>query len=296
MAAPGLGGPAAEIDIDERLVAALLDEQCRELADLPVRIVDNGWDNTIARAGEEWSVRLPRRSASAVLIEHEQRWLPQLAPSLPLTVPVPWFAGRASDLFPWAWSVCRWLPGESATTAPPTDRVAAARTLAGFVVALHHPAPAEAPTNPYRGVALQARADAVRQRASLLDDVIDSPRVLAVWDVLHATPSWDGPALWLHGDLHPSNMLTVDGQISAIIDFGDLTSGDPATDLAIAWMMFPPVERDVFRAAAAIDDDTWHRAAGWALNLSLAYLTGDDDTSMPAIGRATLAEVLTEFG
>ena len=103
-------------------------------------------------------------------------------------------------------------------------------------------------------------------------------------------------AVWLHGDLHPSNMLTHNGRLTAIIDFGDITSGDPATDLAVAWMMFGPVERALFRDEALIDDDTWRRAAGWALNLSLAYLTGDDTTSMPAIGRHTLDAVLTEFG
>jgi aminoglycoside phosphotransferase (APT) family kinase protein len=99
----------------------------------------------------------------------------------------------------------------------------------------------------------------------------------------------------LHGDLHPSNMLTCDGKISAIIDFGDIPSGDPATDLALAWMMFEERERTVFREAASIDEDTWRRAAGWALNLSLAYMTGDDTTSMPSIGRVTLAAVLDEF-
>ena len=63
-------------------------------------------------------------------------------------------------------------------------------------------------------------------------------------------PTWAGPPLWLHGDLHPSNMLTHDGRLSAVIDFGDITSGDPATDLALAWMMFDAAERDVFREAA----------------------------------------------
>ena len=125
--------------------------------------------------------------------------------------------------------------------------------------------------------------------------MIDGAAVLAVWADLSATPAWDGPALWLHGDLLPSNMLTLDGRLSAVIDFGDITSGDPATDLAVAWMMFPPTEREVFRAAAFIDDRTWRRAAGWALNLSLAYLTSDDSTSMPAIGRETLEAVLEEF-
>jgi aminoglycoside phosphotransferase (APT) family kinase protein len=91
-------------------------------------------------------------------------------------------------------------------------------------------------------------------------------------------------------------MLTLDGRLSAVIDFGDLTSGDPATDLAIAWMMFDSAHRAEFRERAGIDDATWHRAAGWALNLSLAYLTGDDTTSMPGIGRRTLTAVLDEFG
>ena len=288
--------PAAEIDIDAPLVEALLASQCPELAHLPVRVVANGWDNTIARVGDDWLVRLPRRAATAPLVENEQRWLPVLAPSLPLTVPVPWFAGRPSDVFPWHWSVCRWLPGQSAAAAPPNDPVEAARTLATFVAALHVPAPADAPLNEFRGVALQQRAAAVEQRVAAMGAGVDAARVLAVWAELSATPPWPGPPLWLHGDLHPSNMLTLDGRLSAVIDFGDITSGDPATDMAVAWMLFPPAERALFRSIAAIDALTWRRAAGWALNLALAYLTGDDSTSMPAIGCDTLAAVLTEFG
>jgi aminoglycoside phosphotransferase (APT) family kinase protein len=128
-----------------------------------------------------------------------------------------------------------------------------------------------------------------------LSDVVPAETVIRVWDDLRSTPEWAGPPLWLHGDLHPSNMLTNCGRLSAVIDFGDITSGDPATDLALGWMMFEPRERAAFREAAAIDDDTWRRAAGWALNLSLAYLTADDTTSMPAIGRRTLSAVLAEF-
>jgi aminoglycoside phosphotransferase (APT) family kinase protein len=101
--------------------------------------------------------------------------------------------------------------------------------------------------------------------------------------------------LWLHGDLHPSNMLTLDGRLSAIIDFGDITAGDPATDLAVAWMLFENAERDRFRSTIGVDEATWRRAAGWALSLSLAYLTGDDTSSMPDIGRRTLSQVIGEF-
>jgi aminoglycoside phosphotransferase (APT) family kinase protein len=290
-----MGTPAADIHVDEPLVTALLAAQCPELAALPVRIVGNGWDNTIARVGDDWMVRVPRREAAAALLFNEQTWLPLLAPSLPLPVPVPWFCGVPDDAFPWAWSVCRWLPGRTTAEAPPADPAETARTLAGFIAALHQPAPPDAPLNPFRGVALAERAAAVQARVAALGDAVDAPRVLRVWAELQATPAWGGPPLWLHGDLHPSNMLTLDGRLSAVIDFGDLCAGDPATDLAVAWMMFPAAERTLFRNLAGVDDNTWRRAGGWALNLSLAYLTGDDSTSMPAIGRHTLAAVLTEF-
>jgi aminoglycoside phosphotransferase (APT) family kinase protein len=288
--------PSAEVEIDEPLVRSLLVEQQPELADLPMRFVGEGWDNVVVQLGADLMVRLPRRAAAAQLVLNEQRWLPTLAPSLPLPVPTPIFAGVPGGQYPWSWSICPWLPGESAAVAPPADPHEAALTLAAFVVALHQPAPYDAPDNPFRGVHLQRRAEAVQQRTQLLRDVIPAEQVLSVWDELRSTPPWSEAPLWLHGDLHPSNMLTHEGRLSAIIDFGDITSGDPATDLAVAWMLFEPRDREVFRRAAAIDDDTWRRAAGWALNLSLAYLTGDDSTSMPAIGRATLSAVLAEFG
>jgi aminoglycoside phosphotransferase (APT) family kinase protein len=288
--------PSAEVEIDEPLVRSLLVEQQPELADLPMRFVGEGWDNVVVQLGADLMVRLPRRAAAAQLVLNEQRWLPSLAPNLPLPVPTPIFAGVPGGRYPWSWSICPWLPGESAAVAPPADPHAAALTLAAFVVALHQPAPYDAPGNPFRGVHLQRRAEAVQQRTQSLRDVIPAEQVIAVWDELRSTSQWSGSPMWLHGDLHPSNMLTYVGRLSAIIDFGDITSGDPATDLAVAWMMFEPRDREEFRRAAAIDDDTWRRAAGWALNLSLAYLTGDDSTSMPAIGRATLSAVLAEFG
>ena len=288
--------PSADIHIDEALVLGLLHEQAPELAALPIRVVANGWDNAVVRIGDEWVARLPRRAVAASLIEHEQRWLPLLAPRLPLAVPVPIVCGAPTEQYPWPWTVARWLPGDAAADAPPTDQQHTVETLAGFVRALHEEAPDDAPANPFRGVALQARADAVAQRAQSLAGVIDRDHTLSVWASLSAAPRWDGPPLWLHGDLHPSNMLTFEGRLSAVIDFGDLTSGDPATDLALAWMMFDAEHRTMFRTLAAIDDDTWRRAAGWALNLSLAYLTGDDASSMPGIGRHTLAAVLGEFG
>ena len=291
--------PAAEVDVSPDLVRRLLAAQHPDLAGLPVEVMANGWDNLICRLGGELLVRLPRRAAAAVLILHEQRWLPVLAPRLPLPVPAPVRAGRPGLGYPWAWSVVPYLPGRVAARNPPADLSAAAATMGGFLGALHVPAPADAPVNPFRGVPLAERSAAVAQNLDALGDSIDRRTVLHVWRAALATPAWDRAPVWLHGDLHPANILVHRGRISAVIDFGDITSGDPAADLSVAWMLLPAgchdAFRDAYRAAGAhpVDAVTWARARAWALALSLAFLAHSADNPLIAgIGQRTLRAVL----
>jgi aminoglycoside phosphotransferase (APT) family kinase protein len=273
--------PAAEVVVDETLVRSLLAEQHPDLAHLPLKPLASGWDNAIFRLGDDLVVRLPRRQLAAALVEHEHRWLPGLAGRLPLPIPVAVREGRPAAAYPWSWSICRWFPGTVAVKAPLEDRALAARTLGAFVVAMHQPAPPDAPENPFRGVPLAERDGVMRERVDELAGILDAPAVTACWDEALTVPPWSGPALWLHGDLHPANLLVHEGRLSAVIDFGDLTSGDPATDLAVAWMLFPPELRPVFRSAAGdVDDDTWARARGWALSLGVAYLAHSADNPM----------------
>ena len=288
--------PTADVVIDGPLVKALLEDQHPDLAALPLFDPAFGWDNVMFRLGEDLVVRLPRRAASAELIEHEQRWLPELAPRLPLAVPAPVRTGRPGACFPWSWSVCPWLPGEPVATRSPDDMHEAATALGAFFRALHRRAPADAPVNPFRGVRLADRAEATHARIEQLGPEIDGARVLAAWEDLAATPPWTGPALWLHGDMHPSNVLVLEGRVSAVIDFGDITSGDAATDLAISWMLFPAAARAVLRASAGeVDDHTWRRARGWALTLAVAFLSSSADNQVMAhIGRRTLAAALSD--
>lgn len=104
--------------------------------------------------------------------------------------------------------------------------------------------------------------------------------------------------MWLHGDLHPANLLVCEGELAAVIDFGDLCGGDPATDLAIAWMLFDePGRVGFFEAYDGADAATVMRARGWALALSLVYLASSADNAvMRAIGERTLDAVLADPG
>lgn len=288
--------PPAEVRIDEALVRGLLAEQHPDLASLPLTWLASGWDNELFRLGDELTVRLPRRAASAALVLHEQRWSPSIAVGLPLPVPVPVRVGVPSEAlgYPWGWTVGPWFPGRPAEADPPADLAAAAASLGDFLAALHRPAPADAPTNPYRGVPLADRSDRLVAALDELHPLVDRDAVMVRWAGIVDTPSWPGPPVWLHGDVHPLNLLVDKGRLTAVIDFGDVCAGDPASDLAVAWMLFPPDVRDTFREATGVDDDTWTRARGWAIVLGAAMATGDDRVA--AIGRRALAAALADDG
>ncbi len=286
--------PAAELDIDASLVGALLAEQHPDLAHLPLAEIGSGWDNAIFRLGDDFVVRLPRRQLAVPLVLHEQRWLPGLAPDLPLPVPAPVRVGVPSAGFPWPWSVCWWLDGEPALSSPLAAPLVTATELGRFVAALHQPAPPDAPINPYRGVHLVEREAITLDAVERLGGAVDGPRVRALWTELSSAPVWAGPPVWLHGDLHPGNLLVRDGKLTAVIDFGDLTSGDPATDLAVAWMLFLPEVRPVFRDAVGnVDDATWTRARAWALAFGIVLSASSADNPPYAeLGARTLAAAL----
>jgi aminoglycoside phosphotransferase (APT) family kinase protein len=277
-------------------------EQHADLAHLPLTEVGSGWDNTLFRLGDDLALRLPRREASAILVEHEQRWLPLLAPQLPLPIPVPIRHGRPGCGFPWSWSITPWFPGANALAEAPEEPATDAITLRRFLDKLHQPAPPAAPANAWRGVPLAARDETLRTHLEQLEGLVDPVAVLRLWERVRVTPPWPGPPLWIHGDLHPGNLLVHDGRLTAVIDFGDLTAGDPATDLSVAWMLPAPWGGSMSSAAAAggfndVDADTWTRARGWALVLGLAYLAGSrsrGDEAMYSLGRTTLNAALTD--
>lgn len=276
------------------LVQRLLLDQHPELARLDIEVMANGWDNLVCRLGDELLVRLPRREQAATLVEHEQRWLPVLADNLPLPIPAPVRIGRPACDYPWSWSVVPYFPGEIAARAAADDWHAAARALGSFLAALHVPAPQGAPVNAHRGVVLARRAEGVLSQLAHLDSSVERAAALRVWEAAAAACEWNGPPLWLHGDLHPANILVHRGRISAVIDFGDVTSGDPAADLSVAWMLFSAEAREAFRHAyGRADEHTWARARGWALVLSLVFLAHSaDNPLMAGIGQRTFRAVL----
>ncbi|HEX3310569.1 MAG TPA: aminoglycoside phosphotransferase family protein [Streptosporangiaceae bacterium] len=298
--------PAAEVDVSADLVRRLLADQHHDLARLPVEFLANGWDNELYRVGDGLVARLPRRALGAQIISNEQRWLPGLAPRLPLPIPSPERTGVPGCGYPYSWSVVPYLPGVPAAQASSFDPEAAAVAVGGFLGALHVPAPADAPANPFRGVPLSQRAGTFAANLALIGGHVDRDAVLRAWVAALTAPGYDGPPVWLHGDLHPANILVNDGQVSGVIDFGDITAGDPASDLSVAWMLLPLECHAIFwsayqaasgptggRASGPAGDALRTRARGWALNFAVVFLAhSEDNPVLRQVGRRTLGTVL----
>lgn len=300
-------------DVTEVLVHELLLDQHPDLADLPIRRSMRGWDNAVFRLGDELALRIPQRIAGAVLIEHERAWLPTLLAGVPdfdaggLDASVHLRDGHPARGYPWDWAILAWHDGDVAAHTPPTDPMDAARRLGRFSATLHRDAPADAPDNPWRGGPLSDRAtmlpvqlDRVAARGRSLGDGVQRRDVEAAFAEAATVEVDTGPPSWLHGDLHLGNLIVRDGQLRAAIDFGDITAGDRATDLSVAWSLFPadPDARAEFRRFAGsvrpVDDATWTRARAWAITLNVAYLQGEFTTPERLdVAREGLAAALT---
>jgi aminoglycoside phosphotransferase (APT) family kinase protein len=285
------GTPSAELEIDTSSVNRLLAEQHPDLQDLPLSFADSGWDNVMFRLGDRLAVRLPRRTIAANLLRNEQIWLPQLANRLPIPIPLPYRIGVPSPIYPWHWSVIPWLSGETADRAEPDSSQAS--IFAQFLRNLHISAPQNAPINQFRGVPLSHRAAMLYERMERLENLTNSIsiEIRSLWQEALNAPI-DVEPTWIHGDLHPRNILVENGQICGAIDWGDMTAGDRANDLAAFWFLFPDpkIRRQAIAAYGKISAATIARAKGWAIFFGVVLLDSGlvDCTRNAAIGEKIL--------
>ena len=275
-----------ELELGESLVRALIEEQFPQWVELPLERAGDGTVNVIYRLGDELSVRLPRRDGPTTEDDLELRWLPVLAPHLPVDVPGPVARGRPAAGYPWFWSVHTWLDGEVPATPLPYEDVAA------FVLALQRidstggPEPAGG-----RGKPLARRDRSVREALTR----VDAPGAIELWEEAMVASAWEASPVWIHCDLDRRNVLAREGRLAAVLDWGSVGIGDPAVDVQVAWKLVAREERDRFRELLEVDDATWLRAQGWCVSqalIALGYYTPENNPPIHAEATRWLAEVL----
>ena len=287
-----------EVQIGVEQVARLIETQFPGWAGLPLRPMQpEGTDNAIFRLGESMSVRLPRIAWAAGDPTKEHTWLPRLEPSLTLAVPTPLGLGRPAEGYAWDWSVCAWLPGESAVPERLDDPAVTLRDLTRFLRELWAIDTADGPPPGGRGGPLRERDEDCLASIAMLDGAFDRSWLEAEWDAALDAAPWSEPPIWLHGDLDPRNLLATEGRLSGVLDWGALAVGDPAADLMVAWKMLDVDGRTRFRAALDVDEPTWRRARGWALSqavMILSYYTLETNAVLVLEARRWLSELRTD--
>lgn len=264
--------------IDKALAKYLIDKQFPQWSHLSIEPVKNsGWDNRTFHLGSEMLIRMPSAVEYAGQAEKEQTWLPKLAPHLPIPIPTPLALGKPEDLYPWTWSINLWLPGNPAAIPEIDDLSQFAVQLAEFLKTLQSidatNGPLAGPQSFYRGGDIAVYDAETREAIELLKNDIDVLLAIEIWEMALST-KWRTEPVWVHGDISIGNLLVSNGQLSAVIDFGQLAVGDPACDLAIAWVFFEEKSREAFFQTLQLDKATVARGRAWALWKALILVSG----------------------
>lgn len=271
-------------------------------------LIGEGWDNTIWDIGSlpdgtALALRVARREIAVELLAHETLVLRHLAPrreEFAMRIPAVLATADAAMLGAWVF-------GHAAVEARPSDQERCADALVRTLAALHGPAPGDLPRNAVRGCPLANRDRSTRRdldAAPLAHGI--TARALQVWEDGLAAPVWEGPDLLLHGDPHPANVVVADDGAPVLIDFGDTTPGDPATDLGALALHRPDALADdgdllaIYRAEARWDgiqdprvwDALVRRARAWSMSMAAAILTAHrPDDGLGRCASRLLAEV-----
>ncbi|HAU1321432.1 TPA: aminoglycoside phosphotransferase family protein [Legionella pneumophila] len=269
--------------IDETLVCRLIASQFPHYSNLPVSpVAVSGWDNRTFHLGKEMLVRLPSAEEYELQVEKEQQWLPQLAPFVPVPIPIPLEMGMPAEGYPWKWSIYRWLEGETVVSANLSNLNEIAKDLATFLTAFHQIDSTGGPKpglhSFYRGGDLKIYDPETRQAIDCLKGKIDTDHATEIWETALNT-SWQSTPVWVHGDISAGNLLVKNEKLCAIIDFGQLSVGDPACDLAITWTLFAGDSRKIFREMLPLDKGTWSRGQAWTLWKALIVAAGIVNTN-----------------
>lgn len=284
------------MNINVALVKKLISEQFPEWKDLEIKPVKNGGhDNRTFHLGEEMTVRLPSDKGYEPQVQKEAIWLPLLVKKVSFPITEPIAQGNPTANYPYAWSINKWIPGETVSKKNINDMVLA-KELAKYLLELESiPAtngPIAGAHNFYRGGDLKVYNLETREAIEQLRDKVDTQKCSLIW-AQALSSKWEKEPVWVHGDIAPGNLLVSNGHLKGIIDFGILGTGDPSCDLAMAWTYFDKDSRELFIKHMNLDKKTWQRAKGWALWKALISFNSPEE-KIKENARHTVNAILTD--
>lgn len=217
----------------------------RGLSIRSARLLGEGWTSRAYLVNNELVFRFPKRREDWRELDREIAFLASAASELPLAVPVYTTVAPESTAGACGYAVYRYLSGNALDVNALTleKQTAAADVIAGFLRALHAFQPSFQlrsllPDDDQRTLAENYLTHAEREIAPKLAP--SQGRALRAQFELYLGEPRNflfGPAV-LHADLAGDHILVDDGSVTGVIDFGDVSWGDPDYDFMYLFVDF----------------------------------------------------------
>jgi aminoglycoside phosphotransferase (APT) family kinase protein len=237
--------PPDDIQLDTAQVARIVRRQFPELPTLSVSYLDEGYDSRAFEVDGAWVFRFPKRAEVERQLQVEIRAVPELARTSPVPLPDHRFRGLPDPDCPYHFSGYRKLAGVPADHVDPEVLPVAiwAPALGRFLSWLHRFPIAEAARRGVERVDAHQLIDGIRTEALLdLERLVEVAPAAPVdrWRAVIAAGVHAGPAVAqavVHRDLAAEHILCdrLTGTLTGVIDWTEISIGDPALDLACAF-------------------------------------------------------------
>jgi aminoglycoside phosphotransferase (APT) family kinase protein len=294
---------ADQLAVSAGVVRELVTEQFPGWRQLAITKVDAaGTVNAIFRIGAGLAARFPLRPGDAISVrrqlEAEAAAARELAGATRFATPEPVAIGRPGAGYPLPWAVQTWLPGTTAADDDPGGSGAFAHDLAEFISGVR------AIGTGGRTFSGQGRGGDLRSHDGWMQtcfarsgQLLNVPRLRAIWDAMRALPRGPAGDTMNHGDLIPGNVLVSGGRLAGILDAGGLGPADPALDLVAAWHLLEAGPRQALRDDLRCDDLEWERGQAWAFEqaMGLVWYYADSNPAMSRLGRRTLNRIQADL-
>lgn len=272
-----------EIPLSEKIAKLIIKDQFN--IDIHnIKIMKEGFDNTVYLINNNLIFRFPKRHIAIPLIKKEIELLPLLNSKFNISIPMPLFIGKSSGHFNAPFLGYEFLKGHSGSeislTIDQYERLAL--DLAHFLKTLH-----SIKLKPYLFNQMKPmfdRADFNRTKNDLRDRIryceqyyhlgIYKEKIKEIISLAQHYQAEKHPLSLVHGDLYHRHLLFDDNNIlNGIIDWGDISIANRVADLGIVYQFLVPQVRHLFFSSYGyVEDEEKHYARYIGLYYAITLL------------------------
>jgi len=285
----------ADIQITEELVKNCLQDQFPSLTPIEkIECIGEGWDNKVFLVNKKIIFRFPRRKIAVELIERENKVLKNLQSILSIEIPNPKYIGQPTSHYSYSFHGYKMIKGTSGCHAQlnDQDRITSLAPLSIFLKQLHS-------INENQALAMGAKPQVydrteVNKVVETLNERVEKIVTRKLCSInkdyfkdemrIAQTIELPSEKCLVHGDLYCRHLMFNKGQLTGIIDWGDVGINNRSVDLSVIWSFYPnSCHKKFLETYGPVDPATWQYARFLGLYSALTMMIYANDIGDPLL-------------